>query len=68
MINVSHTLFHLFLFNNLLLKPKLTEMAWPVGTCNLLYCSLASDVLGCTGQIIITVGVSWRQLEKDTTQ
>lgn len=65
MINMLHMLFHLFLFNNSLLKLKMTEVAWPVGTCNhLLYCSLASDVLGCTGQISMAVGVSRRQLEK----
>lgn len=57
MTSMLHMLLHLFLFKNLLLKLKMTKMAWPAGTYNLLYCSLASDVLGCTGQIIITVGV-----------
>lgn len=63
-----HKLFRLFLFNNLLLKLKVTKVAWPLGTCDLLCCSLANGALGCTGPVIVTVGVSWRQLEKDTAQ
>lgn len=61
-------LFHLFLFNNLLLKVKMREVASSVGTCVLLYFSLASDVLGCPGHITTTVGVSERQLKKQETQ
>jgi len=60
-----HVLFHLFLFSNLLLKLKIREVAWPVGTCNLLYCTLASDVLGRTGQISITAVCqrdNWKKL------
>lgn len=34
---------------------------------NMVYCSSANEVLGCTGQTVIIVGVSLRQMEKDTT-